>query len=120
MSSDRQSVHPDSSLILKAPLAKRSGGFEFCGKPIFTDTNDPDYQAVLKAVIAGGDCLNARGRFDRPGFVPPIGYIREMKRYGILPADQPNDQPFDVYAADRRYWESLWYVPYNTPGWKKP
>jgi hypothetical protein len=32
-----------------------------------------------------------------------------MKRYGILPADQPDDAAVDVYATDRAYWQSLWY-----------
>jgi hypothetical protein len=39
-------------------------------------------------------------------------YIREMKRYGILPPDfHPEKDPFDVYALDRAYWRSFWYRP---------
>ena len=34
-----------------------------------------------------------------------------MKRYGILPPEQPLDAVLDVYAVERRYWESLWYRP---------
>jgi hypothetical protein len=34
-----------------------------------------------------------------------------MQRFGILPADLPAASPLDVYATDRRYWESLWYRP---------
>jgi hypothetical protein len=39
-------------------------------------------------------------------------YIREMKRYGILPAEfDPAKDPFDVYALDQAYWRSFWYQP---------
>ena len=34
-----------------------------------------------------------------------------MKRYGILPADQSEEAPVDVYATDRAYWRSLWFRP---------
>jgi len=34
-----------------------------------------------------------------------------MKRYGVLPRDLPADAPIDVYATDRRYWQSLWHRP---------
>ena len=45
-----------------------------------------------------------------PGFRPRPEYIREMKRFGILPVsfDAAKD-PFDPYATDRKYWESLWH-----------
>jgi hypothetical protein len=32
-----------------------------------------------------------------------------MKRFGILPPDYNVKTPIDVYATERRYWESLWY-----------
>ena len=38
-----------------------------------------------------------------------------MKRYGILPADLPDETEIDVYAVDRKYWQSLWYKPEDTP-----
>jgi len=46
-----------------------------------------------------------------PGFRPTPGYVREMKRYGILPNDLPEGAPIDVYATDRAYWRSLWWQP---------
>ena len=46
-----------------------------------------------------------------PGFRPRPQYLREMKHYGILPADHADDGPVDPYDLDRRYWESLWYRP---------
>ncbi|MHC4485423.1 MAG: hypothetical protein ACYS4T_09450 [Planctomycetota bacterium] len=48
-----------------------------------------------------------------PGFAPRQAYVREMKRYGILPKDIAADAHVDVYATDRAYWRSLWYKPDN-------
>ena len=58
---------------------------------------------------AGKENLDRIKRFDMPGFRPRRGYVREMKRYGILPADTPLDAAIDVYATDQAYWRSLWY-----------
>ena len=45
-----------------------------------------------------------------PGFQPRYEYLREMKRYGVLPADfdPRNPSPVDAYDLDRRYW-ALFY-----------
>jgi hypothetical protein len=44
-----------------------------------------------------------------PGFVPNEHYVREMKRYGVLPASlDPNARPIDVYATDEAYWRLFW------------
>ena len=44
-----------------------------------------------------------------PKFCPNPEYIREMKRYGILPKDvDPARQRIDPYATDRRYWALDW------------
>jgi len=112
---------PDKSLILLAPLARSAGGYGMTvkgagGKPdkcieIFADTSDKDYQAILAHVRDAKKKLDEIKRFHMPGFIPPWGYVREMKRYGILPASHKKDDPVDVYAADRAYWKSLWYVP---------
>jgi hypothetical protein len=47
-----------------------------------------------------------------PGFKPNEHYVREMKRYGVLPEsfDLAND-PIDVYATDDAYWRSMWHRP---------
>jgi len=42
-------------------------------------------------------------RFDMPDFHPRADWVREMKRYSIL--------PIDCYATEQRYWQSLWYTP---------
>ncbi len=60
---------------------------------------------------AGKEQLDTIKRFDMPGFHPRIDWVREMKRFGILPADLKPDEPIDVYKTERRYWESLWYKP---------
>ncbi len=101
-------TRPDKSLILLAPLAKKAGGLESCGKPIFADTREADYRKVLAAIQDAKAKLDQIKRFDMPGFRPRDEYAQEMKRYGILPADLPTDARIDVYATDRAYWESLW------------
>jgi len=41
-------TNPQLNGFLAAPLATAAGGSEACGKPVFRDTTDPDYQAILK------------------------------------------------------------------------
>jgi hypothetical protein len=102
-------TRPEKSLLLLAPLARSAGGYEACGRAVFADTRDADYQAVLRAVRQAKDRLDHIKRFDMPGFRPRAEYVREMKKFGILPAGQPDDAAIDVYATERRYWESLWH-----------
>jgi hypothetical protein len=46
-----------------------------------------------------------------PGFRPNEQYVREMKRYGILPAAFDNlADRIDVYQTDEAYWRSLWWA----------
>ena len=112
--------HPEKSMILMAPLAEEKGGYGWCktkstdGQParVFSDTQDPDYQAILKTIQAAKARLEKIKRFDMPGFRPNEHYVREMKRYGVLPADfdLAND-PINVYEVDQAYWRSLWHQP---------
>ncbi|HCX88719.1 MAG TPA: hypothetical protein DG761_11910 [Gammaproteobacteria bacterium] len=45
---------------------------------------------------------------------PSPNYIREMKRYGVLPEDfQLGRDPIDVYALDEAYWRTLWHRPHG-------
>ena len=49
-------------------------------------------------------------RFDMPGFRPNEHYVREMKRFGILPKSfDMAKEPINVYETDRKYWQSLWH-----------
>ena len=102
---------PEKSLFLKAPLAKEAGGFGMGkdGKAVFKSTDDPDYKAIIAMIQDGKDVLEKVKRFDMQGFRPPKPYLREMKRYGVLPAtfDIDND-PVDPYALDRTYWALDW------------
>ncbi|MGB2823757.1 MAG: hypothetical protein WBF17_22445, partial [Phycisphaerae bacterium] len=109
-------TRPEKSLLLMAPLAKAAGGYGTCGReakgaPIFADATDPACRKLLAAVREAANRLAEIKRFDMPGFRPNAHYVREMKRYGILPAGHAPDDPIDVYAADRAYWESFWYRP---------
>jgi hypothetical protein len=108
-------TRPEKSLLVLAPLAAKSGGLELCrdkqDKPavVFADSNDPDYKKLVEMAVAGKEYLEKIKRFDMADFRPRREYVREMKRFGILPADLPFDAPVDVYKTDQAYWRSLWY-----------
>jgi hypothetical protein len=108
---------PEHSLLLLAPLDESVGGFGLCrdtaGQPagVFASTSDPDYQVLLQMATAGGTELERIKRFDMPGFQPRPQYLRELRRYGVLALDHPDDAAVDPYQLDRQYWESQWYRP---------
>jgi hypothetical protein len=116
-------TQPAKSMILRAPLAKAAGGYEWCrvksadgqcDQParVFASTEDPDYRTILRAIEIAQTELRALQRFAMPGFRPTRHYVREMIRYGILPADfDVANDPIDVYQTDQAYWRSLWYQP---------
>jgi hypothetical protein len=110
---------PEQSLILLAPLAESAGGWGLCRDPktreprtVFADTSDPGYQDLLALCVAGKQFL-AQGtrRFDMPDFRPRADWVREMKRYGILPGDPGPTAQIDCYATEVKYWQSLWHSP---------
>jgi hypothetical protein len=113
---------PEKSLLVLAPLAEEGGGLGLCrdkeGKPaaVFAHTADEDYRTLVAMAAAGKANLDEIKRFDMPGFRPRPEYVREMKRYGVLPPDHPLDAALDGYATDRAYWESLWYRAVNLHG----
>ncbi len=108
---------PERSLALLAPLAKEAGGWGLCREangntPVFADTQDADYRKLLAMIKAGTRFFETKSpRFDMPEFRPRNDWVREMKRYGILPIEMGADDVRDVYAVERKYWESLWYRP---------
>jgi hypothetical protein len=110
---------PGHSLLLLAPTAPAAGGFGICKTregepaPVFTTRDDPGYQALLALIAAGRDRLNEITRFDMPQFRPRPEYLREMRRFGILPDsfDPAAPGPVDPYDLDQRYWRSLWHRP---------
>ena len=107
---------PDKSRIVRAPLAVESGGLGVCRDvrpdgsevPIFESTDDPDYQTILAGVQRARDyILNESNRWTMKPFVANPAYIREMKRYGVLPDDFDEKTPIDPYELDRKYWEKF-------------
>ena len=106
---------PEKSLFIRAPLAKEAGGLGLCKESVFRDTEDPLYQAFLASIRDANHRLAEGKRFDMPGFRPTEHYIREMQRFGFLPEDLRPDDPIDVYAVDKAYWDSFSHQP-QTPG----
>ena len=107
-------TRPEKSYFLRAPLSVAAGGFGRCTsaqhRAVFESTDDPDYRCLLAMIEAGRETLNRIKRFDMIGFRPREEYLRELKRYGILPAtfDLAKD-PVDPYRVDRQYWDSFVY-----------
>lgn len=100
---------PELSSLLLAPLAKESGGLGLCKEAVFKDTQDPDYQKLLKGIQESKQRFARRAGWGEAGWKPNEQYIREMKRYGVLPEsfDLAKDD-FDPFAVDQAYWRSLW------------
>jgi hypothetical protein len=46
-----------------------------------------------------------------PGFQPNVHYLREMRRFGALPATPPPGERVDPYQADEAYWRQFNYKP---------
>jgi hypothetical protein len=108
-------TRPEKSLQILAPLARDAGGLGICagddGIPVFNNVEDPDYGTLLAAIRRTKEQLDEISRFDMPTFRPTQAYVREMKRFGVLPQDFEDSASVDTYALDRAYWESLWWNP---------
>ena len=104
-------TRPEKSMLLLAALPRAAGGYGLCKGPAFAGTEDPDYRAILAGIREAARQLDRMKRFDMPGFRPRIDWVREMKRFGILRDTYDPKDPVDYYAAERSYWESLWYRP---------
>jgi len=61
--------NPHLNDFLLAPLAQNAGGTETCGQPVYADTSDPDYQAVLRTFAPISELMQRRPRMDMPGAV---------------------------------------------------
>ena len=65
------------------------------------------------AVANGTYAIMAGGTPDAPSRL----YVREMKRYGILPPGfEATRDKLDVYETDQAYWQSFWYRPVREGG----
>jgi hypothetical protein len=109
-------TRPEKSVMLMAPLAKSAGGYGICGTDgIFKGATDADYLTLLKALQEVKTYLydpNRCGRFCLPNFKPRPEYVREMKRFCVLPQSfDVNSTPLNVYTTDEKYWRSL-YNPF--------
>ena len=104
---------PERSPVLLAPLAKEAGGWGSCGD-VFADKTDPDFQKMLAGIREGKAIMDTGPCYTQAGFKPNRQYVREMKKYGILPVsfDLAKDE-IDIFETDQRYWESFWYKPIN-------
>jgi hypothetical protein len=127
-------TRPEKSRVLLAPLARGAGGWDVCkpvlkgavgptpptvdakAPPVFAAREDADYQTVLAALRAVRERLDRRTTPDMPNYRPDEQYVREMKRYGILPAtfDLARD-PINVFDVDAAYWRSFWPTPAMQP-----
>jgi hypothetical protein len=120
--------HPEKSVVLLAPLARSAGGWELCGKaeggdlkpekgnekslePVFRSKSDQDYKEILAGIKELAAQLDNNKRYDMAGFEPHPAYIREMKAWGILPADHKWAGYEDMFRTDKAYWKSLQYQP---------
>ena len=63
-------THPEYSRVLTASLARSAGGMAENDKAIFKSKSDPKYVAILKAIQAGKNDLDANPRVDMPGAKP--------------------------------------------------
>lgn len=101
-------TRPQLSPFLLGPLAEEAGGWESCG-PVFSNADDTDYQGLLALLRRAEVEANARPRYSTRGFQANRQYIREMKKYGILPEDLDQDAtPIDIFEVDQAYWRSFW------------
>jgi len=105
-------TNPEESAILLAPLAKSAGGYQSCGAAVFADKNDPDYKKMLDAIQESKQRYTANPPWGQEGWLPNPQYIREMKRFGILPESfDITKDPFDPFEVDQAYWRSAWPKP---------
>ena len=62
--------------------------------------DDPGYRVLLALIEQGKAELDAKPRYGTPGFQPNRQYIREMRRFGIVPPDfDPAHDSVDIFAS---------------------
>jgi len=108
---------PERSPLLLGPLPKSAGGWASCSHQ-FQGTEDADYQTLLADLRGRSRQLDAAPRYGTPEFKPNRQYIREMKRFGVLPAEfDPAANPVDGFRIDQEYWKLFWYRPEAANRW---
>jgi len=109
--------HPENSPLLLAPLAESDGGWQTCTHR-YNSAEDPVRRGLLAAMQAGAKQFEAEPRYGMANFRPNAQYIREMKRFGVLPADFDSQRdPIDYFETDQRYWRSFWVQPAGPRTW---
>jgi hydrazine synthase alpha subunit-like protein len=108
---------PEHSPVLLGPLPEAADGWGTCAHQ-FAGLDDPNYQQLLTALQDSKRRYDAIPRFGMAGFKPNAQYVREMKRFGVLPAsfDLARDG-IDVFETDQRYWKRFWYQPDSESPW---
>ena len=108
---------PECSPVILAPLPKSAGGWGTCEHRFF-GKDDIQYQAMLATIRKGKEQMDKVARFGTPTFKPNRQYVREMKKFGVLPAkfDVSRD-PIDVFETDQKYFKLFWCRPNNEDKW---
>jgi hypothetical protein len=76
---------------------------------VFKDASDADYKLLLAGIERSKTLLDRIPRYGTPAFKPNRQYVREMKRFGVLPlAFDTQRERIDVFATDQKYWHSMW------------
>lgn len=108
---------PALSPLLLGPLPKEAGGWGACPSA-FTGKDDIAYKILLAAIEKQKERLQQVPRFGTPEFKPNKQYIREMKRFGVLPTDfDLSRDSIDVFETDQQYWKLFWYRPKKEAKW---
>ncbi|MBN2476717.1 MAG: PD40 domain-containing protein [Pirellulales bacterium] len=82
-------LKPERNNFMLAPLAKSAGGTEACGKAVFADKGDDDYQKLLSVFVPVQNLLRDRPRADMPGFVmPPCSTLSDAPLSAVLPDEK--------------------------------
>ena len=108
---------PELSPLLLGPLTEEAGGWGTCPSA-FTGKDDLAYRTLLAAIEKQKKRLGEVPRFGTPEFKPNKQYVREMKRFGVLPLEfDLSRDPIDVFETDQRYWKQFWYRPGSDVKW---
>jgi hypothetical protein len=108
---------PELSPLLLGSLPKDKGGWGTCPSQ-FSGKDDIAYQVLLKALYKQKKRLANVPRFGTPEFKPNRQYVREMKKFGVLPVEfDLNRDTIDVFETDQKYWELFWYQSKKENKW---
>lgn len=108
---------PQYSPLLLGPLPASQGGWGTCAYQ-YEDKNAPEYRDLLSILQLRKQQYDQHPRFGTPQFKPNPQYIRELKRFGVLPRsfDLAHDK-IDIFETDQRYWKLFWYDPESKTPW---